>query len=552
MDQCKAIELDTDFPGGNILVEGVDGKEITVRPDPRDTEEYWFYWYFRARGCAGETLTVRFTAEPVFTAQGPAVSTDGGSTWRWLGRGVCSGSSFAFEVPPDINEVRFAVAPPYTQSNLDEFLARRGGDPHLERAVLCLTPAGHDAELLRAGRLDGQAPIAAALTCRHHACEMMANYELEGILDAVLADTEDGAWFRENVEFLVVPFVDKDGVEAGDQGKFRLPHDHARDYGPTPRYATVRAIEELLPRRSAGRLQLAMDLHCPWIGGGWNDEIFFVEGPYAACNRAIHRTGDILERVQHGPLRYERKNDIPFGFDWNKRDPSDQSSFARWVRSLSDRPAAMTLEFPYSQAGGRAVTPENARAFGADLASAIRVFLDQPEEGGAREDGAGSGELVFTPPLTADHLDIARSLLLEYARELQGLGVSLCFQDFEEEVGSLPGKYAMPEGNLLLALDGSDALGCVAVRRHRGGTCEMKRLYIRPEHRGHGLGRWLAEAIVASARQLGYRRMVLDTVGSMKAAVTLYESMGFRRIPAYYHNPLPDVVYMELALQLAC
>ncbi|HEU0038281.1 MAG TPA: GNAT family N-acetyltransferase, partial [Verrucomicrobiae bacterium] len=122
-------------------------------------------------------------------------------------------------------------------------------------------------------------------------------------------------------------------------------------------------------------------------------------------------------------------------------------------------------------------------------------------------------------------------------------------QDFERELTALPGRYAPPAGSLLLALDGTNAAGCAALRNIGDGICEMKRLYVRPAFRGKGLGRALASDIIAAARQIGYERMRLDTLSSMKEAIALYQSLGFRRIAPYYDNPNRGAVFMELDLR---
>ena len=143
--------------------------------------------------------------------------------------------------------------------------------------------------------------------------------------------------------------------------------------------------------------------------------------------------------------------------------------------------------------------------------------------------------------------DIAHIRLLfeEYAAWLD---VDLCFQGFAEEVAGLPGKYAPPDGRLYLARADGRPAGCIALRRFDDETGEVKRLYVRPAYRGLGLGYELAARVLRDAKEIGYRRLVLDTLPRMEAARKLYERLGFRPVPAYYGNPLGGVVYMELVL----
>jgi putative acetyltransferase len=167
--------------------------------------------------------------------------------------------------------------------------------------------------------------------------------------------------------------------------------------------------------------------------------------------------------------------------------------------------------------------------------------------------GAGSEEgralvpgLAITDAESAAQIAQGRELFLEYAHSL---GFSLCFQSFDQELAGLPGDYAPPDGRLLLAEYEGRLAGCVALHRLEAEICEMKRLYLRPQFRGKGVGRALAEKVIGEARSIGYRKMRLDTVEPiMKDAVAMYRRLGFREIKPYRVNPIAGAMYMELKL----
>ena len=155
---------------------------------------------------------------------------------------------------------------------------------------------------------------------------------------------------------------------------------------------------------------------------------------------------------------------------------------------------------------------------------------------------------LITPQSQAD-LDATRQIFREYA---DGLGVDLCFQDFESELTGLPGDYAEPRGALRLALVGGLLAGCCALRPIDNAdypdACEMKRLYVRPSFRGMGLGRTLVESMMDAARVTGYRHLLLDTLDDMEAARALYDELGFVEVPPYYHNPIAGAHYLMARL----
>ena len=146
---------------------------------------------------------------------------------------------------------------------------------------------------------------------------------------------------------------------------------------------------------------------------------------------------------------------------------------------------------------------------------------------------------------TPKHLEIVKELFIEYQKFL---GFSLCFQDFEEELAKLPYKYAEPEGSILLALVDEKYAGVVAVKKLEEGVCEMKRLYLKSEFQGLGLGRKLAENIMEIAKEKDYKTMKLDTLKRLESAVSLYQKLGFQETQPYNYNPQSDIIYFEKEL----
>lgn len=150
--------------------------------------------------------------------------------------------------------------------------------------------------------------------------------------------------------------------------------------------------------------------------------------------------------------------------------------------------------------------------------------------------------MTIRPAEFPEETDLVRSLFREYA---SWLNVDLCFQGFDDELASLPGKYARPAGVVLLATERGHAMGCIALRPFEAKVAEMKRLWVRPQGRRHGLGARLVAEVERVAASAGYEEIVLDTLRTMEAAVALYRRMGYEETEAYYHNPLPAAVYFR-------
>ena len=372
----KSIRVDAAIPGGNIIVDSIQGDAITVHRDLRDTGADWFYYYFRVLDAGGHNITVNFTENNPMTAFGPAVSTDRGATWKWLGAENVTGATFRYAVPHNAKEVRFCIAMPYMDANLKAFLKLHQSNPNLRVTTLCKTKKGRDTEALYLGRLDGKSEFRALITARHHSCEMMASWAVQGIMESILAETPDGKWLRERVEFLVVPFMDKDGVEDGDQGKNRLPWDHNRDYAGDSIYPSTAALRKLAPEWSAGKLQLALDMHDPWVRGKCHEVIYGMFGSPEA-----ERFAKIMEAVETGPLVFRFADYDPCREKGNGPDmityATPRKTFNGWATDLPGMKVSTGFELPYATATARPVTIESATSFGHDVAKAIRRYFEE-------------------------------------------------------------------------------------------------------------------------------------------------------------------------------
>lgn len=367
------MRLDAEFPGGNIVVERVDGDTVHLRQDPRDTEGHWFHWAFRVRGAEGRSVRFVFTDGDVIGARGPAVSVDDGASYRYLGLDRVHGASFSYDFGESEDSVRFAMAIPYQDADLDAFLARDEAGRAVRTEVLCRTERGREVRAIVCG--EDSAPHKLLLTSRHHACESLATHSLEGLLRAAVAEDTLGHWFRTRAQILAVPFMDLDGVEDGDQGKNRRPHDHNRDYGEGI-YASVRALKALVPAWSDGARTVALDLHCPYLkGGDTNEEVYFVGSADEANWQRTQEFCETLEEVQRGPIRYSQSSNVPYGTAWNVRETGIADSCSSWMASQRTVHFATSIEIPYANAGGLEVNARTARACGRDLARAFRVYV---------------------------------------------------------------------------------------------------------------------------------------------------------------------------------
>lgn len=378
--------ISADYPGGNIIVQKLESGRAWLSPDFRNMQEgfQWFYWSFRARN--PEPLIIVFSHPNYIASHGPATSRDGGNSWEWLGREKVTVNQigeqqveFSFEIPPVAagEDVRYSFCPQYQESNFRSWLHRHQDHPFLKVSELCRSRNGRSVEQIHIGAPSGERKML-WLTARHHSCEAMASYVMEGFLDAALEDDEVGRQLRANWEIVAMPFMDKDGVEEGDQGKLRHPHDHNRDYNEQPIYPEVAAAMRFGEKYKRA-ITAFLDLHCPMVHGPWDNRFYMVGNP---ASKVSARQGAFMKafaaaRSEGSEHSGAELHLLHFGKAWNTNSNfSAGKSAAIWAgEAFADAEIISTFEIPYANADGVEVNPGRARVLGRDLAAALLHYL---------------------------------------------------------------------------------------------------------------------------------------------------------------------------------
>ena len=383
-----ALVVDNKIPQGNIFVAGIKGDTVELHNEVRDTAGWWFWWAFRVRGAEGRTIKFKFRPDPLtgwheyVSLRGAVVSTDLGATWSYTEKEPFTKNEFTYTFGKDTKEVWFAMCLPHGLREWDALVARHAGNAeHFRASTLCQTKKGRPVPLARVGRLDGQATFRMVTTARHHAAENIASFVQEGIIDEILANTETGRWFCENVEVLVVPFIDLDGVVEGDQGKNRFPHDPARDYGNWI-YPSTGALRDWIRNEWKGRLDVALDIHCPHYNNPLMHQILVAPGKNEVRQR---RMAQVVYEHRRG-LKYHPKNDVAWNTPWNCAGYMRAGlTFPQWVMANFETRLATTWEIPFAstaESGNGPIAPvtvDTAREFGRGFAAALCQFLKEPD-----------------------------------------------------------------------------------------------------------------------------------------------------------------------------
>jgi len=393
-----SVTIRSDFPGGNVTVLKNEGSRVQITPDLRGSQP-WFYWHFEATASQPGRVTFTFPAAQRVGVRGPAYSTDDGKTWRWLGadhtqhaappgNGEASQrESFFYDFTAEHLKIRLAVAIPYLQSDLDLFLKEHAANEHLKQVPLSKTRNGTPVEVLQVGE-PGPKVKAMILTARHHACESMASYVMEGWLAEAISDSAAGVEFRKRHVLFAVPFVDKDGVQAGDQGKNRAPHDHNRDYGPMPLYPEIAAIQNL---GEAQRVQYSLDLHCPALRGDIHEAFHFLGLGLP------HIKDNVNEFI--GWIKEERPQLVmaPVNIlaDPNKPNAVNPAINSHHFALRKESIFAATLEVPYTQPNVP-LDADLARSYGRGLLRAwVRAKFNSMEASDTRGENDNASLLAF-------------------------------------------------------------------------------------------------------------------------------------------------------------
>jgi hypothetical protein len=257
----------------------------------------------------------------------------------------------------------------YLQTNFEIFTAKHKTDSRFKLTELCKSRKGRKVESLNLGTDDSAQKTKILLTSRHHCCEMTANYVIEGMLEEAMENPE----ILELIEFSVVPFVDKDGVEEGDQGKNRKPHDHARDYIEDSLYPETKAIREFILKN---KTNIIIDLHCPGLYNGTNELIHIVGSEFCDNQRETDRYATLMEKKAVDLIPFSASDTIRFGTGWNtEKNFTQGKSLERWTAPLEFVDMSMAIEIPYANTRNFTLDTDKFKLWGRIMSQALLEYV---------------------------------------------------------------------------------------------------------------------------------------------------------------------------------
>lgn len=359
------MKIVSDYPGGNIIFKGINNEdgctEILLEQDMRDTDGWWFYWNFRIDSPPEGKVRFSFCGKDVVCPYGAAVS-ENGEDWHYDTVGYEDGKHFVYNFDNSGKSVYFAFSLPYQVLHFEKFFTSISADKAVEKTTLAVSEHGREIPLLVVG--NGRKNV--FFTARHHCCESTASYALEGVINALLNERRS---LLDRYTFHIVPFMDIDGAENGDQGKNRRPHDHNRDYSDTPIYNSVKAIKAYAKEKKP---VIFIDFHSPWKWGGADSRPHIFLTSYEEDN-------DETEKLFVSTLKgiTENASDVRIAYDgyvnYNSEKlnvpPSNCADI--FFKNEINSEFSITIETPYSGDFAEPYSPKLLRKWGGDIAEAF-------------------------------------------------------------------------------------------------------------------------------------------------------------------------------------
>ena len=358
------------FVGGNIRVSAVIGNNVYLEQELRDTFTWWFYWAFCVEEAQGQTLTFHFCNSDVVGYWGPAVSHDN-VNYAWAGKqDRIDGATFRYTFGADESRVFFCYALPYHYTNYENWLRKQTAP--IQTDVFCVSERGRNVPCFTVGNQNAANTI--LFTSRHHACESMATWVLEAATDECIRLSD--ALKKMDCNLLVVPFVDFDGVQDGDQGKNRAPHDQNRDYIEDGAIFAVNRTLMQLPKKK--NVIAFVDFHDPWYLGDVNDYLCLIR----ELKGVHHLTDDFAANLQVTTAKNAGSDDIvyrgehdlfPGDVDWVAIKQNPVTSTAFWRRN--NIRMAQSIEIPYFGTPDFEYNTKNVKTLGKNIADALLMTL---------------------------------------------------------------------------------------------------------------------------------------------------------------------------------
>lgn len=358
------MEIISNYPGGNIRFLGMCKKdnltEVYLEQDLTGCSRWWFYWNFKVVNPPKSPVMFCFLNNEVVSPKGCAVSLDG-TNWEYCEKAYIDGTHFVFDFSADSSDRYFAFSLPYQLKNFELFYDCIKAN--VSRNVLTRSENGAEIPILTYG--EGKNDI--VITARHHCCESTASYALEGLVSETLDDAE----LLRNYHFHIIPFIDIDGVENGDQGKDRIPHDHNRDYSENPIYNSTKAIYKYCEKLN---IIVFLDFYSPWKWGGADDipHLHLSEIKSNDLQKAFVR--NLIEQSSSQPddaiKFYGRISE--YGSDFNKFGTKSAKNY--FLEKYSSR-LSLTIETPYSGNLSKPYSVNLLREWGKVAARALSLTL---------------------------------------------------------------------------------------------------------------------------------------------------------------------------------